>query len=106
MAGATLYAARLTECIRKNAPDDLEVFGCQCLEELTDFLTKTQPDILLCEPDAVQSNPVKDLVQIQLTDEFSKKQGKELDKVISATREDQRFCGKFFRSMKSGLKKI
>ncbi len=82
VAGATLYAARLTECIRKNAPDDLEVFGCQCLEELTDFLTKTQPDILLCEPDAVQSNPVKDLVQIQLTDEFSKKQGKELDKVI------------------------
>lgn len=71
--GDTRYAARLTECIRKNAPDYVEVFGCQCLDETEIFLTKTQPDIVLCESDAVQGEMAGSLVQIRLTEQLPEK---------------------------------
>lgn len=75
VVGETLYAGRLAECIRKNAPEYLEVFGCQCLQELPDFLEQMRPDILLCEQgSAVEEGLAKDMVQVQLTGELHAKQ--------------------------------
>lgn len=70
MIGDTLYAGRLSEYFRKNAPDYLEVLSCPCFQDLTDFLTRTRPDILLYEREVpVEGHLPKYMVQAWLTDE-------------------------------------
>jgi len=69
VSGDTLFAERLTECMRKHAPEYLEVLSCRNLQELQEFLTQLQPDILLCEQEAaVPEGLSKYMVQIQLAD--------------------------------------
>ncbi len=76
VVGDTSYARRLTECIRKNAPEYLEVLGCQCVQDLADFLIKMQPDILLCEREAAAGGRlVNYIVRIWLTDTIHGEQG-------------------------------
>lgn len=78
VAGETLFAERLVECMRKHAPNYLEISACENLQELQEFLVQLQPDLLLCEqgtavPEGLEQ--VKYLVQIQLVDDQgSKKQ--------------------------------
>lgn len=68
--GDSLYAGRLTECIRKNSPDYLEVYGCRHPAELPDYLKQIQPDILLYEQDTAKEDKLPEyILQIQLTDD-------------------------------------
>ena len=67
--GDSLYAGRLTECIRKNSPDYLEVYGCRSLAQLPDYLKQIQPDILLYEMETAGEEKLPEyLLQIQITD--------------------------------------
>lgn len=69
VVGDSIYADRLSECIRKNAPGYLEVYGCSCLGELRDHLKQIQPDILLCEKKTdEEENLPEHILQIQLTE--------------------------------------
>ncbi len=52
VVGASSYADRLAEYMQKNDPGYLEVLRCACVEEMTEFAVKMQPDILLCEDEA------------------------------------------------------
>ncbi len=69
IVGDSLYAGRLSECIRKNAPGYLEVYGCRYIPELPDYLKRIQPDILLYEQKAeAEENLPETILKIQLTD--------------------------------------
>ncbi len=52
VAGAAPYAGRLAECIRKNAPEYLEVASCLQAVQLPVFLEMLSPDILLYDKGA------------------------------------------------------
>lgn len=70
VAGDSVYAARLTECMRKKAPDYLEVVGCQDVTKLTEFMLQVQPDLLLYEQGAAAQEQIpEEVVHIQLTAE-------------------------------------
>ena len=53
VAGTSLYAGRLAESIRRQAPDCLEVYACGQAGELRAYAEQLQPDILVYEPDIV-----------------------------------------------------
>lgn len=70
VAGDTVFAARLTECMRRQAPDYLEVVGCQDVTQLADFILKVQPDLLVYEQGAVAKEVLPETVlHIELTGE-------------------------------------
>lgn len=74
IVGSSAYAGRLAECIRKNAPEYLEILNCACKGEISDeiseFLSQTQPDIMLYEQLADAENHVSlNTVRIQLVAE-------------------------------------
>lgn len=69
VAGETLFAERLTECMRKHAPEYLEVLSCGTLNDLPEILAQLRPDILLCEQGAAALEGLSTyMVQIQLVD--------------------------------------
>ena len=70
VAGKSVYAARLTECMRKKAPDYLEVVGCQDVANLEAFMLEVPPDLLLYEQGIVAQEQIpKEIVHIQITTE-------------------------------------
>lgn len=70
--GETRYADRLTECIKRNAPEYLEVIKCMVQEDLQDLIRQIQPDILLYEKGIAEGQKLsKNLVQIELVDEMN-----------------------------------
>ena len=70
VAGDSVYAARLTECMRKQAPDYLEIVGCQETAKLAEFMLRVQPDLLVYEQGTVVQEQIpKEVVLIQLTGE-------------------------------------
>lgn len=80
VAGETRYAGRLADCIRKNAPEYLEVVSCCGIKELSEYLVKLQPDILVCETETtVNEDLQKYLVQIYLTTDRNYEKNKKQD---------------------------
>lgn len=67
VVGETPYAGRLAECIRKNAPEYLDVSSCGQTREMPGFLAQLAPDILLYEtgtavPEKLAGHTVKILL--------------------------------------------
>lgn len=83
--GETRYADRLGECMKRNAPDYLEVLSCMEQEELQDFIRQMQPDILLCEKGTTEGQKFSgDIIQIELVDEMNVKETERTNVAVSA----------------------
>ncbi|MCI8448262.1 MAG: hypothetical protein HFH30_07675 [Eubacterium sp.] len=75
VAGETLFAARLAECIKKNAPEYLEVSSCRQFHNLSEFLNQLQPDMIIYEPnDSIQELLPQNAVKILLSCEKTPKE--------------------------------
>lgn len=93
VAGETVYAGRLSECIRKNAPEYLEVLYCKAIKELPVFLAQTHPDILLCEQCiTVEENLSKTIVQIQLVDNSNLEEEEKNRTAMNRHNHDRRYA--------------
>lgn len=71
VAGGTGFLGRLAECMRKNAPEYVEVLSCQDIDDLPEFIIRIQPDILLYEQGAAIEEAAADTMKIQLSGDNS-----------------------------------
>lgn len=68
VAGETLFAARLAECIKKNAPEYLEISSCRHSHDLPEFLEHMHPDLIIYEQtDSIQELLPQHTVNILLS---------------------------------------
>lgn len=90
VAGKTAYMDRLTECIRKNAPEYLEISSCLNEEEIPEVLALIQPDILLYEQEMMlESKLLEHMVKIEITKREKVTVGEEVDRVYLIYRYQQ-----------------